>query len=191
MEDRDHKRFLEINRTNWDERVGIHLSESGDFYRIDQFVRGGISLQQIELEELGDVTGKRLLHLMCHFGLDTLSWARLGALPVGVDFSPKAIEAAQTLRRKNNLQAKFICSEVADLPSVLDEEFDIAIATYGVLCWLPDKPHLLYQPPHCDEEPGELPMDTSPFRYHYCCLRSRIQDWLLPGTPILLLQQIP
>ena len=79
-----------------------------------------------------------MLHLMCHFGLDTLSWSRLGASVTGVDFSEDAIKLAESIAERANLDARFICSNVYNLPQVLDAKFDIAVASYGILCWLPD-----------------------------------------------------
>jgi SAM-dependent methyltransferase len=87
------------------------------------------------------VTGRTLLHLQCHFGVDTLSWARLGARVTGVDFSERSIEAARRLARDTGLGARFICANVLDLPASLDGEFDVVYTSRGVLCWLPDLAH--------------------------------------------------
>src|SRR5207245_4913253 len=88
--------------------------------------------------ELGDVRGRTLLHLQCHFGLDTLSWARRGALVTGADFSPVGIETARALADELGLEARFVCSELYDLPNRLDGRFDIVYTSFGVLNWLPD-----------------------------------------------------
>ncbi|MCK4688444.1 MAG: class I SAM-dependent methyltransferase [Candidatus Lokiarchaeota archaeon] len=101
-------------------------------------MEGKTSLLPIEIKELGDVNGKSLLHLQCHFGMDTLSWARKGAKVTGVDFSDKAIELAKQLSKELNIPAKFIQSNVYDIPNILKEKFDIVFTSYGVLCWLPD-----------------------------------------------------
>jgi SAM-dependent methyltransferase len=84
------------------------------------------------------VTGLDLLHLQCHFGLDTISWARLGARVTGVDFEPNAIETARSLAKEPGVEARFVCSTVDDLPDVLDGQFDVVFTSYGVLDWLPD-----------------------------------------------------
>jgi SAM-dependent methyltransferase len=124
---------------NWDERVESHTQGNGkDFYDIEGFLAGKSTLRNIEIEELGNVSGKSMLHLQCHFGLDTLSWARQGAKITGVDFSPKAIEYAINLASRCKLSADFICSDVFNLPNVFDKQFDIVIATYGILCWIPE-----------------------------------------------------
>ncbi len=128
--------YLKANKARWDELVPIHLRSS--FYDVDGFKAGRISLSPIEREELGDVTGRRLLHLQCHIGLDTISWARLGAHVVGVDFSQAAIDAAKELAAATGTEADFIQADVADLPHSLDGRFDIVFTSYGVICWLPD-----------------------------------------------------
>src|SRR2546421_13022633 len=80
------------NRRGWAFRTEVHLKS--DFYDLASFRKGGIALRPLEQEELGDVRGRSLLHLQCHFGMDTLSWARLGAHVTGADFSEEAIAAA-------------------------------------------------------------------------------------------------
>lgn len=131
--------YIQVNMKNWDERVEAHTQGNcKDFYDIEGFLAGKSTLRNIEIEELGNVSGKSMLHLQCHFGLDTLSWARQGAKITGVDFSPKAIKYAIDLASKCALSADFICSDVFNLPNVLDKQFDIVIATYGILCWIPE-----------------------------------------------------
>ncbi|MFB4307772.1 class I SAM-dependent methyltransferase [Actinomadura sp. GTD37] len=87
--------YLTTNKALWDERVPIHLAS--DFYDVAGFKAGGQTLREFETAEVGDVTGRRLVHLQCHFGLDTLSWARRGAHVTGLDFSEKAVEAARAV----------------------------------------------------------------------------------------------
>jgi SAM-dependent methyltransferase len=128
---------LETNRARWDELVGLHQRTPGT-YDIEGFKAGRSTLRPIELQEIGDVRGKRLLHLQCHFGMDTLSWARRGADVVGVDFSSEAISLARRLSTEENIGAKFVCSNVYELPEKLNGEFDIVFTSYGVLCWLHD-----------------------------------------------------
>jgi SAM-dependent methyltransferase len=96
-------------------------------------------LHELELGEVGDVAGKSLLHLQCHFGLDTLSWARLGASVTGLDFSSVAIEEARRLATELSIDARFVESDLYAAPSALDgERFDIVFTSYGVLSWMPD-----------------------------------------------------
>ncbi|HEX5369519.1 MAG TPA: class I SAM-dependent methyltransferase [Dehalococcoidia bacterium] len=132
----EYNEYIETNRLHWDEAVPIHLAS--DFYDVASFKRGRTSLLPLERDEVGEVRGKTLLHLQCHFGLDTLSWAREGALVTGVDFSRPAIEAARKLGRELGIEARFIESNIYELPSALDGQFDLVFTSYGVLCWLPD-----------------------------------------------------
>ncbi|MFK4089982.1 class I SAM-dependent methyltransferase [Kribbella sp. NPDC020789] len=128
---------VERNRAGWDLRASAHV-DGANLYDVAGFRMGGSSLRAFEVEALGDVRGKRLLHLMCHFGLDTLSWARLGAEVTGLDYSGVAIDAARRLADEVGLPARFVQADVYDAAEVLDEQYDIVIATYGVLVWLPD-----------------------------------------------------
>jgi 2-polyprenyl-3-methyl-5-hydroxy-6-metoxy-1,4-benzoquinol methylase len=126
----------QVNRRRWDELVPIHARSA--FYDVAAFQAGRSTLRPLEIEELGDVAGKSLLHLQCHFGLDTLSWARRGARVTGVDFSQTAIAQARALAAAAQLPAQFLCSRVQDLPEVHTDTYDIVFTSYGVLCWLPD-----------------------------------------------------
>lgn len=128
------KDYLQINKKWWNDVVPIHLKS--DLYDLNGFKKGKSSLTSVEKEELGDISGKSLLHLMCHFGLDTLSLSREGAMTTGVDLSDKAIKTARKLSRDFHLPAKFICSDIDDLPKVLKKKFDIIFTSYGVLCWI-------------------------------------------------------
>lgn len=128
-----------VNRDWWNEAVEIHVRSQGpEGYDVDGFRRGRSSLLPVERAEVGDVRGKRLLHLQCHFGLDTLSWARLGADVTGVDFSEKGIEWARKLATEVQVPARFLLSNVYDLPDSLQDEFDIVFSSYGAINWLPD-----------------------------------------------------
>src|SRR5206468_3957002 len=81
--------YQQTNRARWNELTAIHARSR--FYDVAGFKAGRCSLRPLEVEELGDVAGRSLLHLQCHFGLDTLSWARRGARVTGVDFSDHPI----------------------------------------------------------------------------------------------------
>ncbi len=128
------KNYLDVNRNLWNNKTQFHLQS--DFYGVKEFKQGITALKSIELSQLGDVNGKTLLHLQCHFGLDTLSWARLGAQVTGIDFSEKAIQAAEKLAQEVNMKARFIQSDIYDVQ--LKEQFDIVFTSYGVIGWLPD-----------------------------------------------------
>ncbi|MFF5050450.1 class I SAM-dependent methyltransferase [[Kitasatospora] papulosa] len=131
----------EINRARWNERVPIHAA--GDFYGLDAFLAGRDALRDFELAEVGDVTGRTLLHLQCHIGLDTLSWARHGAAHVvGLDFSGPAVETARGLARSLELpadRAAFVAADVYDAAQAApDSSYDIVYTGLGALNWLPD-----------------------------------------------------
>jgi len=132
--------FIAANRRNWDERVAIHRADRTGFYAVDRFLAGDKRLHAIESGELGDVSGKRLLHLQCHFGLDTLILARHGAVVTGLDFSPPAIDAAKRLAAETRLAAEFVRAEVYGARNAVTGEFDIVFTTWGTICWLPDVP---------------------------------------------------
>jgi SAM-dependent methyltransferase len=129
---------FEINRANWDDRAVIHYKDEANDYRVAQFLDGEDSLHDIEGREIGDVKGKRLVHLQCHFGIDTLSLARRGASCVGLDFSPVALESARELQRKTGLDAEFVEGNVYDARELIDGDFDLAYVTWGAINWLPD-----------------------------------------------------
>ena len=133
---------FDSNRRLWNAWAVLHAEST--FYNVAGFRAGGLSLRSIEREEIGaEVAGKRLLHLLCHFGLDTLSWARLGARVTGVDLSDRAIGIARTLSQELNLPAEFIHADVLSLPEVLSGRFDIVYMSYGVLHWIADLPRLV------------------------------------------------
>jgi SAM-dependent methyltransferase len=129
-------KYYETNKRRWNELVEIHAKS--EEYDLKGFLAGKSSLHQVELDALGDVTGKTLLHLQCHFDLDTISWSRLGASAIGVDFSDTAIELARELAGRVGTDTKFICSNIFDLPKVHKEQYDIVFTSFGVLCWLAD-----------------------------------------------------
>lgn len=136
----DRERYLRENRAHWEELAEIHPNT--EFYGVESFLSGESSLLPLEREELGPLVNEEttLLHLQCHFGMDTLSWAREGAEVVGVDFSGTAVETARELAAETGLEdrAEFVESDVYDLPAALDREFDVVFTSYGVLTWLPD-----------------------------------------------------
>ncbi len=130
----EHQR---ANRAWWDEVVAAHLDS--ELYDIESFKAGRLSVQQLERDDLGDVAGKTLLHFQCHFGQDTLSWARLGATVTGLDFAESAIEAAKALARELGIEAEFVCANVYDAREALEgRQFDVVYTGGGALLWLPD-----------------------------------------------------
>lgn len=130
--------YKEINRKSWNTKTDIHIKS--EFYDVKGFLNGRSSLNEIELELLGDIKGKSILHLQCHFGQDTISLARLGAKVTGVDLSDKAITRAKEFAQQTNTgtDTEFICCDIYDLPKHLDKSFDIVFTSYGTIGWLPD-----------------------------------------------------
>lgn len=129
--------YISINQQAWDDRAKVHFDSK--FYDVPSFMQGMSSLTEIESNELieTEVSGKKMLHLQCHFGLDSLSWARLGAKVTGVDFSLPAIEKARELNQALTLDAEFICSDVYRYGETAKAEFDIVFTSFGTICWLP------------------------------------------------------
>ena len=132
--------YLKANLAVWDEAVGLHVGS--ELYDVAGFKAGRTALSAIELDELGPLVGEgtRLLHLQCHFGLDTLSWARRGAEVTGVDFSGEGIRTARALADEVGLasRATFVQSDVESLPDKLAGQFDVVFTSWGALIWLAD-----------------------------------------------------
>lgn len=128
--------YIEINRHSWNNRTETHLNS--DFYNMKDFLNGESSLNEIELGLLGDIEGKSILHLQCHFGQDSISLSRLGANVTGVDLSDKAIENAKKIAKETNTNTEFICCDIYDLEQYLDKKFDIVFTSYGTIGWLAD-----------------------------------------------------
>jgi len=135
------------NRKWWDSAVPVHLASA--FYDVEGWLAEGRGPRKREVAVLGDVAGLDLVHLQCHFGKDTLSWARAGATVTGLDFSEPAIDAARDLARRAGLadRSDFVCAPVAEASSALGGRlFDVVYVSLGALCWLP----------HIDEWAGQV-----------------------------------
>ncbi|MHA1863694.1 MAG: class I SAM-dependent methyltransferase [Candidatus Thorarchaeota archaeon] len=128
--------YMDTNKELWEKLAKIH--HDSEFYDVKGFLEGKQTLDPIEVDELPDLSGKKLLHLMCHFGMDTLSLARLGASVTGVDFSSEAIDLAKSLAATASIDAKFVCANLYDAATALKEKFDVVFTSGGVLTWLPD-----------------------------------------------------
>ena len=133
MEDQN---YIAKNKATWNERTKIHIDS--EFYNQKGFLEGETSLKEIELALLGNINGKSVLHLQCHFGQDSISLARMGAQVTGVDFSDEAIQIAKETAQKLALDTQFICCDIFELPNYLNQKFDIVFTTYGTIGWLPD-----------------------------------------------------
>ena len=132
--------YIQTNRANWDERVAIHLRDDAGFYRVEAFLNGEDVRPDIDRKEMHEFAGIDVLHLQCHFGLDTLSVARQAKSVVGVDFSPKAITAACDLAKRVGLadRAEFVLSDLYATPMQVNRQFDLVFSTWGTTIWLPD-----------------------------------------------------
>jgi SAM-dependent methyltransferase len=134
----DARPYFDANLRHWNEVARLHPTT--DFYRfhLDRIRSGGTSLHQFEIDDVGDVAGKSLLHLQCHIGTETLSWAKRGARVTAVDFSPDALAHVSKFAAELGVEVRCIESDIYDLPNVLDEQFDVVYTSWGVVGWLPD-----------------------------------------------------
>ena len=127
----------EQNRRSWNaatQRHNLHKGDQAAFLR-----SGGSTLFPEEVELLGAVRGKTLVHLQCNAGQDTLSIAaRLGATVTGIDISDEAITFAQRLSQESGIPGEFIRADVYDWFAANTRPFDVVFSSYGALCWLSD-----------------------------------------------------
>lgn len=128
--------YLDVNKHLWNEKTKIHVDS--EFYEMPDFLAGKNTLKPIEISLLGDIKGKKILHLQCHFGQDSLSLARMGAKVTGLDISDASIATARELNEQMGLDATFVCSDVYSAKEHIDEKFDIVFTSYGTIGWLPD-----------------------------------------------------
>ena len=128
--------YFSLNRDTWNLKTGVHIAS--DFYNMEAFLEGQNSLNSIELDLLGNIEGKSVAHLQCHFGQDSLSMSRMGADVVGLDLSDVAIDKAKELNDKLGLNAEFVCGNVYDAEKLLTRKFDTVFTSYGTIGWLPD-----------------------------------------------------
>lgn len=128
--------YIAANKELWENWTLIH--KDSEFYDNAGFKAGRDTLNPVEIEEVGDVAGKSLLHLQCHFGQDTLSWARHGAKVTGADIAENAIALARSLAAELGIDASFVYANLYDLPTALEGQFDIIYTGGGAIYWLPD-----------------------------------------------------
>ncbi|TXE07150.1 class I SAM-dependent methyltransferase [Seonamhaeicola algicola] len=131
-----NQHYFNTNKNTWNEKVKVHSKSS--MYDMEAFKKGKSSLMPYELKALGNVNGKTLLHLQCHFGQDTLSWSRLGAKCTGIDLSDQGIKLAQKLNDELKLNAQFVCCNVLETSAFVKDTFDVVFTSYGVIGWLPN-----------------------------------------------------
>ena len=128
--------YIALNKKLWDDKVEHHIKS--EFYQMDAFLKGKNVLKPVELNLLGEVQNRSILHLQCHFGQDTLSLARMGAKVTGIDLSPAAIEKARELNSQLQLDAAFYCCDLYDTRKHITQTFDIVFTSFGTIGWLPD-----------------------------------------------------
>jgi SAM-dependent methyltransferase len=133
---KDAENYKDINKEAWNRRTHAHYDS--EFYDNANFIAGKNSLNSIEMDLLGDLKGKSVLHLQCHFGQDTISLTRMGAKATGADLSDQAIEKAKELAQETESDAEFVCADIYDLPNHLERQFDVVFTSYGTIGWLPD-----------------------------------------------------
>jgi len=133
---KEETNYIKINQQTWNNKTDVHINS--DFYDMKGFFEGKSTLNSIELELLGDISNKKILHLQCHFGQDTMTFSRMGAKATGIDLSDKGIDRAKEIATKLNLDTTFVCCDIYDTPKYIDEKFDIVFTSYGTIGWFPD-----------------------------------------------------
>lgn len=127
-------KMTQSNKKGWDKLARTHFKK----YHIEKLLAGTPLLNDLIRSEVGNVRGKSLVHLLCHIGTDTLSWALLGAQVTGIDISPESLKYARLLADQMDIDASFIESDIMDVIEKVDQKFDIVFSSTGVLCWIPD-----------------------------------------------------
>lgn len=154
--------MTQANKKGWNGLASVHYKN----YHIDRLLNGEPLLNEIIREEVGDVKDKSFLHLLCHIGTDTLSWALLGADVTGIDISPESLKYARLLANRMGVEASFIESDVMEAIGKLDQKFDIVFASTGVLCWIPDITRFAFTVKHFLKDGGFFYLhDGHPFRH--------------------------
>ncbi|WP_312349638.1 class I SAM-dependent methyltransferase [Actinomyces sp.] len=142
----DVDRALADNRANWDDRAGVHVAS--EFYDVRGLVSDPEGITDVVRRDLavlaphlpgGSVRGLTLLHLQCHIGTDTLSWARLGAVDVhGLDFSERALDHARDIAGAAGEGITYVQGDAQFASEVVDRTFDVVVTSVGTICWLPE-----------------------------------------------------
>ncbi len=153
--------LTQANKIGWDGLAEAHYRN----YHIDKLVAGEPLLNDLIRNEVGDVGGKSLVHLLCHIGTDTLSWALLGAKVTGIDISSKSLKYARNLATRMGIDAEFIESDVMEVMDKVSNKYDVVFSSTGVLCWLPDIDVYAQTVRHLLKDNGFLYLlDGHPFR---------------------------
>ncbi len=154
-------KMTQSNKKGWDKLAGTHYMN----YHIEKLLAGTPLLNDLIRSEVGDVRCKSLVHLLCHIGTDTLSWALLGAQVTGIDISPESLKYARLLAKRMGIEADFLESDIMDVIEKIDQKFDIVFSSTGVLCWIPDICRYAQTVRHLLKDGGFFYlMDGHPFR---------------------------
>lgn len=132
-------REIAANRANWDARAAVH--SQSPFYDLQRYIRDEHALSGVvewDRQVLGDVYGLDMLHLQCHIGTDSVSWARLGANVVGLDLSPESLRIAEDMAARTGADIEFVCGDALEADRLVGRRFDIVYASVGILSWIPD-----------------------------------------------------
>jgi SAM-dependent methyltransferase len=176
--------YLEINKAAWNAKVPSHLNS--EFYDMENFKHGNTSLKEIELALLSDIHNKNIIHFQCHFGQDTISLERLGAKVIGIDFSEDAIRAAKALAILLKSNTEFVCTDIYQIPNLIQQKFDIVFTSYGTVGWLPDINKWAASVVHCLDKGGKLIMvDFHPVLWMYSDDFSHVQYKYSNAEPII------
>jgi SAM-dependent methyltransferase len=156
--------FINKNREAWNEVTPIHVNHRKEEAKF--FQRGGSTLDHVELKLLPDLRGKKVGHLCCNCGQDTLSLANLGAKCVGFDFSGAAISEARRLSAESRINVEFVESNVLDIPQKFYNKFDLIYISKGVLVWIPEVKQLIKSVSKLLHKGGKLFLyDQHPFTH--------------------------
>ncbi|MDN0199167.1 class I SAM-dependent methyltransferase [Streptomyces sp. S.PNR 29] len=137
MTSEEHARLMRANQANWDARTPVHVGSR--FYGLDQGLDPDRWFAAFEWEDLGELTGRDVLHLQCHLGTETIAFARRGARAVGLDFSAASVTAATGIAAKAGVEVRYVQANVYDAVEALQgRRFDVVYTGKGALCYLPD-----------------------------------------------------
>lgn len=153
--------MTQSNKKGWDGLAATHYKN----YHIDRLLVGTPLLNDLIQKEVGEVKGKSLVHLLCHIGTDTLSWALLGARVTGIDISPESLKYARKLAEHMEIEAEFIEADIMEVMEKVKNKYDIVFSSTGVLCWIPDIQRYAQTVRHLLREDGFFYIfDGHPFR---------------------------
>jgi SAM-dependent methyltransferase len=155
---------IEANKAAW----GLLSKDHYETFK-ELLQKGNYRLSSIIEKEIGDISGKSIIHLQCNTGADTIALAQKGAVVTGVDLVPNNIFYAKKLSQELGVQnIDFIESDIMKLKENHDKKYDMVFTTEGVLCWLPDLNKWAETVKHLLKENGVLyVLDSHPFYFTF------------------------